>query len=138
MTDWHKYWSSSRARHGSAKKMAEEEQWLSRPTQEASLNTGLLAEVLREYRQANGLNQAAMAKLLNLDQSYVSKIETGQRQVRDLETLLRIANRLNIPPSHVGVSQELLQPVAPPATDALVDAADPVEASQSDWRRNRR
>lgn len=118
--------------------MGEEEQWLSRPTQEATLNTSLLAEVLREYRQANGLNQAAMAKLLNLDQSYVSKIETGQRQVRDLETLLRIANRLNIPPSHVGVSQELLQPVAPPATDTLVDAADPVEASQSDWRRNRR
>ena len=118
--------------------MGEEEQWLSRPTQEATLNTGLLAEVLREYRQANGLNQAAMAKLLNLDQSYVSKIETGQRQVRDLETLLRIANRLNIPPSHVGVSQELLQPVAPPATETLVDAADPVETSQSDWRRNRR
>lgn len=93
--------------------MAEEEQWLSRPTQEASLNTGLLAEVLREYRQANGLNQAAMAKLLNLDQSYVSKIETGQRQVRDLETLLRIANRLNIPPSHVESHRNCFNPSLP-------------------------
>ncbi|GAA3621101.1 hypothetical protein GCM10022267_04130 [Lentzea roselyniae] len=113
-------------------------QWLSRPTSEAGLNTGLLAEVLKEYRQANGLNQGDLAKLLNLDQSYVSKIETGQRQVRDLETLLRIANRLNIPPSHVGVSQELLQPVAPPSTGALVDAANPVEVSQGDWKRGRR
>ncbi|KOV80886.1 hypothetical protein ADL03_31230 [Nocardia sp. NRRL S-836] len=111
---------------------------MSRPTFEAGLDTSLLAEVLREYRQANGLNQGDLAKLLNLDQSYVSKIETGQRRMRDPEALLRIANRLNIPPGHVGVSQELLQPVALPSVAALVDAANPVEVSQSDWKRGRR
>ncbi len=79
-----------------------------------------------------------MARLLNLDQSYVSKIENGQRHVRDMEVLLRIANQLSIPPSHLGVSQDLLEPVPEPSTSPLVGAADPVEVSQSDWRRDRR
>jgi transcriptional regulator with XRE-family HTH domain len=105
---------------------------------EQGLNTELLAEILREYRQSTGMNQADLAKLLNLDQSYVSKIETGQRHVRDLETLLRIANRLNIPPSHLGVSTESLNPVSNPATSALVGAVDPVDASQGEWRKVRR
>src|SRR5262245_59780753 len=90
--------------------------WLStRAPVEQGLNTELLAEILREYRQSTGMNQVDLAKLLNLDQSYVSKIETGQRHVRDLETLLRIANRLNIPPSHLGVSTESLNPVSSPS-----------------------
>lgn len=119
--------------------MDNERPWLSSRTPgQAELNTGLLAEVLREYRQANGLNQAALAQLLNLDQSYVSKIETGKRQVADLETLLQIANRLNVPSTRLGISHELLQPVPSSSTSTMVGAADPVEASQGEGRRDRR
>ena len=115
-----------------------EKPWLSKAGTETGLNANLLPEVLKEYRKSNGLNQADLARLLNLDQSYVSKIETGHRQIRDLEVLLRIANQLNIPPGHLGVSQDLLEPVPRPSTGPLVGAADPVEVSQSDWRRERR
>lgn len=76
--------------------------------------------------------------MLNLDQSYVSKIETGRRQVRDLDTLLQIAHRLNIAPAHLGLSRETLRPVQQPATTALTDTGDPVEASKMEWRRTRR
>lgn len=94
--------------------MEADQPWLSpRSTTELELNTGLLAEVLKEYRKTNGLNQADLAQILNMDQSYISKIETGQRQVRDLDTLLRVANQLGISPSRLGLSKELLQPVAP-------------------------
>lgn len=118
--------------------MQAEPSWLSSRAADLELNTGLLAEVLREYRKAKGLNQADLAQLLNLDQSYVSKIETGQRQVRDLEMLLHIAQQLSISPTELGISQELLQPVSAPSTSALVGEVDPVEVSQNEWRRVRR
>lgn len=119
--------------------MQADQSWLS-PTSptEVELNTGLLADVLREYRQSHALNQAELAQLLSLDQSYISKIETGKRQVQDLETLLQIANRLNLAPTEVGLSKDLVQPVSAPATKVLVGEVDPVESSQSDWRRLRR
>lgn len=112
--------------------------WLSSRASDIELNTSLLAEVLREYRRSNGLNQADLAQLLNLDQSYVSKIETGQRQVRDLEMLVRIAQQLNISPSELGISNDLLQPVSAPATSVLVGDVDQVDVSQREWRRMRR
>ncbi|SFJ76883.1 Transcriptional regulator, contains XRE-family HTH domain [Amycolatopsis sacchari] len=112
--------------------------WLSSRTVDLEINTGLLAEVLREYRKAKGLSQADLAQILNLDQSYVSKIENGQRQVRDLETLVRIAQQLNISPNELGVSSELLQPVSSPSTSILVGEVDTVEVNQAEWRRVRR
>lgn len=105
---------------------------------EQGLNTELVAEVLRDFRQSTGMSQADLAALLNLDQSYVSKIETGQRHVRDLETLLRIANRLNVPPSHLGVSTESLNRISCTSHSALVGAVDSVEESQNEWRTVRR
>lgn len=113
--------------------------WLRRwATIEKGRGAGLLAEALKDYRKSNGLNQADLAALLSLDQSYVSKIETGRRQVRDLDTLLQIAHRLNIAPSHLGLSQELLRPLQWTSTTALENAGDPVEASQAAWCRTRR
>lgn len=118
--------------------MPDDGSWLSARAVDLEINTSLLAEVLRDYRKANKLSQADLAQLLNLDQSYVSKIETGQRQVRDLETLLRIAQQLNVTPSALGVSNDLLRPVSSPSTSVLVGEVDTVEASQEEWRRMRR
>ncbi|OLT21697.1 transcriptional regulator [Pseudonocardia sp. CNS-139] len=119
--------------------MSDESPWLSpRTVAEVELNTGLLPEVLRDYRRTRGINQADLAQILNFDQSYISKVENGQRQIRDVEMLLRIAQQLDIAPNRLGISNELLRPVAPPSTADLVGIVDPVEASQAEWRAGRR
>lgn len=116
-----------------------DEPWLSSPaSSELELNTDLLGEVLREYRRAHQINQADLAQLLHMDQSYVSKIETGRRRVTDVEALLRIAQQLNIPPGRLGLSDELLRPVADSSGTRLVGDVDPVAVSQEKWRRTRR
>lgn len=119
--------------------MQAEQPWLSsRSALPMELNSGLLAQVLKEYRRSKGLNQADLAQLLNFDQSYVSKIETCQRQVRDVQTLLWIAERLALLPTEVGLSKDLLQPVSVPSTTACVGEVDPVQVSQQAWCRLRR
>lgn len=40
-----------------------------------------LVERLRKARKEAGLDQIAVAKLLKVSQSYVSKIESGQRRI---------------------------------------------------------
>ncbi|MEC3974776.1 helix-turn-helix domain-containing protein [Amycolatopsis sp. H20-H5] len=119
--------------------MQAEQSWLSsKAAAEFELNTDLLPEVLKEYRSAHGLNQADLAQILSLDQSYVSKIENGQRQVRDLEVLLRIATQLDLPPGRLGLAGHLLRPVSTPAGSALVGQVDTVQLSQTAWKRARR
>ncbi|MGH3978501.1 MAG: helix-turn-helix domain-containing protein [Pseudonocardiaceae bacterium] len=119
--------------------MSQDSEWLSsRAGVSFEIDTGRLAEVLGEYRQAHGISQADLARLLGMDQSYVSKIETGQRQVRDLGVLLGIAHRLSIPPIRLGISDEMLRPLPAPSTSVLVGAPDSVRASQEEWRRGRR
>ncbi|MGI9064068.1 MAG: helix-turn-helix domain-containing protein [Pseudonocardiaceae bacterium] len=113
--------------------------WLSsRSGTPFELDTGLLSEVLREHRRAHGISQADLAQLLNMDQSYVSKIETGQRHVRDLEVLLGIAHELSIPPRRLGIADEMLRPLPAPSTAVLVGVPDIVQRSQEDWCRRRR
>jgi len=67
-----------------------------------------LGEVLREYREVNHLSQAALGELLQVDQTYISMIERGRRQIRDIGELLRIARLLGIPPADLGLSNELM------------------------------
>lgn len=62
-----------------------------------------LADVLIAYRQANGLSQSALASILGVDQSYISKIERGHRQVNDLQFLKRIVDRLGLDPLLLGL-----------------------------------
>ncbi|WP_026454040.1 helix-turn-helix domain-containing protein [Saccharomonospora iraqiensis] len=118
--------------------MQAESSWLSPCFVDHEINPGLLAEVLREYRAAKGLSQAALAQLLTMDQSYVSKIETGHRQVRDVDTLLHIARQLSLTPQELGLSAELVRPCPPREASVLSDEIDPVASSQAEWRRVRR
>ncbi|MDQ4116519.1 MAG: helix-turn-helix domain-containing protein [Actinomycetota bacterium] len=105
--------------------MSAEPPWLSpRSGADVELNTSLLADLLREFRRANGLNQADLAQLLSMDQSYISKIETGHRAVRDVQQLLWIAQQLGVKPSQVGLSRELLRPVVTPGTSTLSGDAE--------------
>jgi transcriptional regulator with XRE-family HTH domain len=136
---WSEPVSAGPAPDRKAENLVPDEPWLSSPaSSELELNTDLLGEVLREYRRVNKINQADLAQLLHLDQSYVSKIETGKRRVTDIEMLLRIAQQLNVPPARLGLSDELLRPVADPSGSRLVGDVDPVAVSQEKWRRTRR
>jgi len=66
-----------------------------------------LGTVLKEYRHEHGLTQAALGELLQVDQTYVSMIERGRRQIRDVSFLLRICRLLDIPPADLGLSDKI-------------------------------
>lgn len=55
-----------------------------------------LVKKLKEAREENGLEQKQAAKLLGKTQSYVSKIESGQRRV-DVIQLKKFAKIYNKP-----------------------------------------
>src|SRR6266498_2912580 len=106
----------------------------------------LLGEVLRQYRAEHHLTQAALGKLLQVDQTYVSMIERGRRAVRDVGFLLRACRLLGIPPADLGLSNEFVaaamsaghgQPGS--ASGSWAEAAHQVVlASQDGWRSARR
>jgi transcriptional regulator with XRE-family HTH domain len=50
----------------------------------------ILVERLRKARKQKGLDQTAVAKLLGVSQSYISKMEVGQRRI-DIVQLKRFA-----------------------------------------------
>ena len=50
----------------------------------------LLVDRLKEARKARGLDQRDVAKLLGVTQSYISKMESGQRRI-DIVQLKRFA-----------------------------------------------
>lgn len=54
-----------------------------------------LAALLRQVREDRGLNQTELARLLKRPQSFVSKVEAGQRRV-DLVELAQICEALGI------------------------------------------
>ena len=55
----------------------------------------IFVQILVDFRTKKGLRQVDLAKKLNVPQSYVSKIEIGQRHVSILE-LREICKKLNI------------------------------------------
>ncbi len=99
-----------------------------------------LGEVLREYREVNHLSQAALGELLQVDQTYISMIERGRRQIRDIGQLLRVARLLGIPPADLGLSNELMTesaglgrphgPIASAGRAAAVAGASPGRRSR--------
>ena len=91
----------------------------------------LLGEVLRQYRAEHHLTQAALGKLLQVDQTYVSMIERGRRAVRDIGFLLRVSRVLGIPPADLGLSNELI-------TGGPAGLVGSVGSSQDEWRTVRR
>src|SRR5712692_11800965 len=102
--------------------------------------------ILREYRAANHLSQAALGELLQVDQTYISMIERGRRQIRDIGFLLRVARLLGIPPADLGLSNELMAESSGAGHERgprisgrrLAGPMEAVLSDQSDWRAVRR
>jgi transcriptional regulator with XRE-family HTH domain len=76
------------------------------PSAQAVLSTREPGLILTAYRAMHQLSQAQLAELLGFDQSYISRLERGERRVRDIRLLAHIANRLAIPPHLVGLSSD--------------------------------
>ncbi len=96
-----------------------------------------LGSLLKAYRAEKRLSQTKLAELLHWDQSYVSLVEQGNRQIRDVEELRRIAALLDLPEDELG----LLPVIDAVAASAVVGSgAEPREvvAEQRAWRSARR
>jgi transcriptional regulator with XRE-family HTH domain len=74
------------------------------PAAAAALASRDLGTILRAYRAANRLSQYALAEILGYDNSYIARIETGQRTPRDVTGLQYIARVLGLPYHLLGVS----------------------------------
>lgn len=58
----------------------------------------IFGKVLRELRVANKLSQEKLAEYCDLDRTYISLLERGQRQPT-ITTIFKLAKALNIKPS---------------------------------------
>ena len=65
----------------------------------------LFRSILKKYRQEVGLTQSELAEKLGMHQSYVSKVENGERKVDVVEFLL-IAQTMGVDP-HVLVAEQI-------------------------------
>lgn len=63
---------------------------------------------MKELRLWRGMDQAAVAGLAELSQSFISLVERGKRQVTDRLTLERIANALRVSPLELAPKLDML------------------------------
>lgn len=74
--------------------------------------------LFRAVRRTAELTQVELGELLELDQDRISRIERGERQLKDFETIVRIASRLGIPLMLLGFSATTTSVAARPAARA--------------------
>ena len=58
-----------------------------------------LGQILKTYREQHNISQSKLGTLLNVDQTYISRIENGERNPTDITFLRRVAEVLQINPS---------------------------------------
>jgi transcriptional regulator with XRE-family HTH domain len=89
---------------------------------EAAAGRGDYAVVLRLGRIARGWTQAELARRVNMSRTVVSRFETGDRQLRDVEVRLRLAEVLGLPVGLFG----LVRPAGLTVGDAAPSMGDDV------------
>lgn len=62
--------------------------------------------VLAEFMEQEGLTQAELADRLGVDRTYVSKVLSGSRQIRDVGRLRQVARAIGVPPERLGLLPE--------------------------------
>ncbi|MGH8901353.1 MAG: helix-turn-helix domain-containing protein [Egibacteraceae bacterium] len=111
--------------------------WLWVPPAPDSHDGPGLGEILRTYRGVHEMTQGELAAFLGCDQSFVSRLETGQRAIRDVRHLRRIAERLDIPVEELVLAAGMLRP-RQGSVDVRCMPPDgrgtAVGASQRQWR----
>ncbi|MCP3754923.1 helix-turn-helix transcriptional regulator [Streptomyces sp. TBY4] len=115
--------------------------WLAGETERATPPDGSnLADVLKAYRALHKLKQQDLADLLGYDQSYVSLLERGKRNIRDMDELRRLAAALALPEDELGLlpSDEPMVTVAASAGDLATEGPLAAVDDQRRWRMTRR
>jgi transcriptional regulator with XRE-family HTH domain len=92
-----------------------------------------VGEVIRWYRQREGLTQQDAAVLLNTTQSRLSKLEKGSQALRDVVELRHIASKLGIPPERLGVLPDRSAD-ARPRDETVSLEPGPARDAQERWR----
>src|SRR3984893_7435948 len=59
--------------------------------------------VLAAFMEQQGLTQAQLADRLGVDRTYVSKILSGSRPIRDVGRLRQVARAIGVPPERFGL-----------------------------------
>jgi transcriptional regulator with XRE-family HTH domain len=59
--------------------------------------------VLAAFMEQEGLTQAQLADRLGVDRTYVSKVLSGSRQIRDIGRLRQVARTIGVPPERFGL-----------------------------------
>ncbi|MER7579584.1 helix-turn-helix transcriptional regulator [Kitasatospora sp. NPDC097691] len=77
------------------------------PRAQDILRRRALPEILQLYRELHGLPQQELADLLGYSTSYVSRIETGSRTITDIGALRHLADRLDLPPHCLGITDDV-------------------------------
>ncbi|MDQ2883872.1 MAG: helix-turn-helix transcriptional regulator [Actinomycetota bacterium] len=85
------------------------------------------AYLFRAVRRSTELTQQELGEMLQLDQDRISRIERGERRLRDIAIIARIASQLGVPPALLGFD---------PGT-ASVESAGADEIRAVDWVRRR-
>ena len=65
------------------------------------VSAALVGQVIQSYRLRKGMSQEVLSGLAGLDRTHYSKIERGLRSPTTLDTLFKIAQALDIPPSDI-------------------------------------
>ncbi|WP_372407535.1 helix-turn-helix domain-containing protein [Streptomyces luteireticuli] len=69
--------------------------------------------VVRLLRQHTGLSQAAVARLVNIDQAEVSRLERGRKKIRDRRQVKQWGEALGVPPELIGLLPHNRDSLAP-------------------------
>jgi transcriptional regulator with XRE-family HTH domain len=72
-----------------------------------TINPKTTGEIIKERRKELGMTQTDLAKKMGVTQAYISALEVGTRDNLTSETILKLANALNI------YGREFLQAVVP-------------------------
>ncbi|ARE77221.1 hypothetical protein B6R96_27500 [Streptomyces sp. Sge12] len=99
-----------------------------------------LADVLKAYRALHKLKQQDLADLLGYDQSYVSLLERGKRNIRDMVELRRLPHALALPEDELGLLPPAEATVTVGASAGESGKGSPLAAldDQRRWRMTRR
>ena len=54
------------------------------------------SKIIKDIRESKGLSQRKLAKIINISNAELSKIESGERQIPNLVTLISVCELLNI------------------------------------------
>lgn len=89
------------------------------------MNTKSVGVLIKTHRLDNNLTQAQLAELVDINTTYLGRLESGERE-GSIDVILRIATALGITPAY-----EIFAPLVPdvkPAQQDILDLADlPIE-----------